>query len=157
MRKEYAFDFAGSKEDFMDVLNAFPNNTSYSGDKFYYFDDFIVKINGEEIQFGVQRGGHSGGYWFVPTITEYSNRTEFSGKVEYIGPGREGGKARKAIDIVGYALLFVLLLPIVLVALLCAYVKRIIERLLKGPKPKEETTEEKLFDLMENYLHCVRK
>ena len=157
MRKEYAFDFAGSKEDFMDVLNAFPNNTSYSGDKFYYFDDFIVRINGEKIQFGVQRGGHSGGYWFVPTITEYNNRTEFSGKVEYIGPGREGGKTRKAIDIVGYALLFVLLLPIVLVALLCAYVKRIIERLVKGPKPKEETTEEKLFDLMENYLHCVRK
>lgn len=70
MSKEYTFEFIGKKEEFFNILNSYPSNTSYSDDKFYYFDDFIVKVTGDEIHFGVARGGHSGGYWYVPSITE---------------------------------------------------------------------------------------
>ena len=37
------------------------------------------------------------------------------------------------------------------------FVNGAIRKIIKRPKLKEKTTEEKLFDLMENHLGCVRK
>jgi hypothetical protein len=74
---------------FLNNLNRFEHNESYSGNKFYYFDDYIVKLVGDDIHFGVARGGHSGGYWFIPTITSFDNRIEFRGSIRYIGPDGE--------------------------------------------------------------------
>ncbi len=65
MSKSYSFDFSGTKEMFLNQLNEYPNNNQ----KFFYFDDYIVELSENEVRFGVARGGHSGGYWFVPTIT----------------------------------------------------------------------------------------
>lgn len=82
MSKEYMFEFAGTKEDFMNSLNRFSHDTSYSSGTFCYFDNYIVKLIGDEIHFGVARGGHSGGYWFVPTITDFGNKMEFRGEYD---------------------------------------------------------------------------
>lgn len=41
MEKEYVFEFPGTKEDFMENLKAFPHNTSFDGEAFYYFEDYI--------------------------------------------------------------------------------------------------------------------
>lgn len=157
MQKEYTFEFMGTKEEFFNSMNSYHNNTSYNGDKFYYFDDYIVKVIGDTIHFGVERGGHSGGYWFIPSITEYENRIEFCGTVKYIGPQNNRGKIQKAIDGIGYVLMFVLLLPIALIIRLYMFVEWIIRKFFKKMKPKAKTTEDKLFDLMVNYLGCTRK
>ena len=37
------------------------NYKNIYGNKFYYFDDYIVKIVDNTIHFGVERCGHSGG------------------------------------------------------------------------------------------------
>jgi hypothetical protein len=70
----------------MNTLNRFSHNASYSSGTFYYFDNYIIKLVGDEMHFGVARGGHSGGYWFVPTITELGDKMEFRGEIRYIGP-----------------------------------------------------------------------
>lgn len=156
MSKEYVFEFSGTKEDFLNILNSFPNYAYYSG-KFFYFDDYIVELIDNEIHFGVERGGHSGGYWFIPTITEFSDRIEFRGTIRYIGPGNNRGTIKKTIDGIGEFLLLILILPIVLIFKLYTFIEWVIRKICNCPKPKAKTTEERLFDLMEDYFGCVGK
>ena len=141
----------------MSRFNQFTHSDSYSRSTFYYLDDYIVELIGEEIRFGIARGGHSGGYWFVPTITDFGDRLEFRGKIRYIGPNENRGFFRKAIDRVGDFLLLIFILPIVLVIRGYMLIEWLVRRIFNRPKPKEKTNEERLFDLMENYFGCVRK
>lgn len=157
MSKEYVFEFTGTIEDFTNILNGFNHNTSYSNETFYYFDDYIVKLVGDEIHFGVARGGHSGGYWFVPTITDLDNRMEFRGEIRYIGPKDNRSSFKKAIDSIGDFLLLILILPIVLIIRAYMLIGWLIRKIFNRPKQKEKTNEERLFDLMENYFGCVGK
>lgn len=155
MSKEYIFEFSGTKEDFLNSLNRFNHNSSYSGDTFYYFHDYIIKKIGDEIHFGVARGGHSGGYWFIPTITDLGDRLEFRGEIRYIGPNHDSSAIKKTIDGIGEFLLFVLLLPIFLIIKIYTLMEWLVRKIFNRPKPKEKTNEERLFDLMENYFGCV--
>ena len=158
MSKEYVFEFPGTREDFMTSLNRFSRNSSYSDGTFYYFDDYIVKLIDEEIHFGVARGGHSGGYWFIPTITNLGDRIEFRGTIRYIGPSSKNrGAFKKAIDSVGGFLLLILILPIILIIRIYMLIEWLVRKIFNRPKPKEKTNEERLFDLMENYFGCVGK
>ena len=158
MSKEYIFEFPGTKEEFLNNLNRFTHNEAYSGDRFYYFDDYIVKLVGDEIHFGVARGGHSGGYWFIPTITSFDNRIEFRGSIRRIGSdGEKQGSFKKDINSIGEFLLFILVLPIVVVIRGYVFLEWLVRKILNRPKPKGKTEEERLFDLMENYFGCVGK
>lgn len=156
MSKEYVFEYSGTKEDFINCLKRYPNHT-YSSGMYYYFSDYIVKIIDNEIHFGVERGGHSGGYWYIPQIIELSDRIEFYGTIQYIGPGNNRSLIKKIIDGIGDFLLVILLSPIILLFKLYTLIKWIVGKICNNPKPKEITTEERLFDLMENYLGCVGK
>jgi len=158
MSQEYVFDFFGTKEDFLNILNKFSNYSTISHGTFFYFNDYIVKVIDEEIHFGVERGGHSaGGYWYIPTITECDDRIEFCGTIEYTNPNAERGKLKEMIDRIDEFLLLLFLLPVVMLIKLYMLVEWVVRKLLKKPKPKEQTTEERLFDLMENHLCCIRK
>ena len=157
MSKEYRFEFPGTKEALLSRCNQFTHSDSYSRGTFYCLDDYIVELIGEEIRFGIARGGHSGGYWFVPTITDLGDRLEFRGKIRYIGPNENRGFFRKAIDHVGDFLLLIFILPIVLVIRGYMLIEWLVRKIFNRPKPKEKTNEERLFDLMENYFGCVRK
>ena len=157
MSKKYIFEFPGTREDLLNRLNRFNHSASYSRGTLYYLDDYIVELIGEEIRFGVARGSHSGGYWFVPTITDFGDRLEFHGKIRYIGPNGNRGFFRKAIDRVGDFLLLILLLPIVLIIRGYMFMEWLARKIFNRPKSKEKTNEERLFDLMENYFGCVRK
>lgn len=153
MSKEYVFEFQGTKEMFLDTLNQFPNNDG----KFYYFNNYIVKLIGDEIHFGVD-GAHSGGYWFIPKITEHDNRIEFSGTVQFIGQKTDAnqGEIKKVSNIIGEILLFILILPFLLITKLYTIIKRCIKKLCKCTTPKAKNPEDKLYDLMERHLNCVR-
>lgn len=155
MSKEYIFEFSGTKEDLLNSVERFSHKDTYSGNTFYYFDDYIVKLVGDEIHFGVARGGHSGGYWFVPTITESDDGLELRGEIRYVGPKVNRGPVKKAIDRVGDFLLFLFVLPIVLVVRAYVFLKWLVRKISNRPVPKEKTNEERLFELMENYFSCV--
>ena len=155
MSKEYIFEFSGTKEDLLNSVERFSHKDTYSGNTFYYFDDYIVKLVGDEIHFGVARGGHSGGYWFVPTITESDDGLELRGEIRYVGPEVNRGPVKKAIDRVGDFLLFLFVLPIVLVVRAYVFLKWLVRKISNRPVPKEKTNEERLFELMENYFSCV--
>jgi len=157
MSKEYRFEFPGTKEDLLRRFNQFTHSVSYSSGTFYYLDDYIVERIDEEIRFGIARGGHSGGYWFVPTITDFGDRLEFRGRIRYIGPNENRSFFRKAIDHVGDFLLLILILPLVLMIRGYMLAEWLVRKIFNRPKPKEKANEERLFDLMENYFGCFRK
>ena len=150
MSKEYAFEFFGTKEKFLEVLDQFPGNER----RFYYFNDYIVERNGEEIRFGVERCGHSGGNWFIPKITEFGDRVTFVGEIQYIGPEGIRSSGQKVSDTIGVFLLCVLLLPIVLIALICRAVAWCVRKIRGCSKPI--TTQDRLYDLMEKHSKCKR-
>ncbi len=149
--KEYAFKFLGSKEAFLNHLHRLTDNNTR---RFFYFDNYIVDIKDEEISFGVERAGYSGGNWFVSKFEEENNQIEFRGTIQYIGPEDDRIKARKAFDNVLFVLFCILAFLVLLVLWIATGISLIINKLRKKPKPA--TTEEKLFDLMENYLGCQR-
>ena len=157
MSKEYVFEFNGTKEEFIKRLDSYHNSTSYSDKKCYWFDDFIVEIIDNTIRFGVERCGHSGGNWFVPIVTEYNERIEFQGTINYEGPVDVRKKIHKVMDVIEMVLLFILIWPIVVIFWLYQMIKWAVCKIITKPIKKSKTTEEKLFDLMENHLSCVRK
>lgn len=151
MPKKYVFEFSGTKDMFLDTLRQFPNNDG----KFYYFNDYIVKLIDDKIHFGIERCGHSGGNWFISTMTEFDGKIEFAGEIQYVGPQGERSTIEKRIDGVGEFLLFILLLPIMLVFNLYRFIKWCIGKIYKRTEEKPKTTEDKLYDLMETHLHCI--
>ena len=160
MAKEYIFKYADSKEAFLTILDSFHTNNS----RFYYFDDYIIEVLDDEIRFGVERAGHSGGNWFVSKFTEENNQIEFRGTIQYIGPENSNmrTKAQKILDKIGLFFLSILLFPILAIFFVISKIQwiisiRKIRKLPKLPKlPNTKTTEDKLFDLMENRLNCQR-
>ena len=149
MQKNYIFEFSGSKDELCNMITTkFPQQYLE-----YYVKDYIIKLEDDQICFGIERSGHSGGNWFIPTITEFDDRIELCGKIQYIGPQYKRNKLQKITDCIGYALMFVLLFPIITVLWFYRFI--VLNKILKQPKP--QTTEEKLFDLMENHLNCTRK
>ena len=157
MSKEYMFEFPGTKKDFMNTLNRFSHNTSCSSGIFYYFDNYIIKLVGDEIHFGVARGGHSGGYWFVPTITEIDGKTTFCGSIEYIDPNTSEKGIKKIVNKIEEVLLWIILIPIIIIVKVCLFFSWVVRKIFKRTKPKEESLEDKLYNLMENHLNCTRQ
>ena len=153
MSKSYSFDFLGTKEMFLNQLNKYPNNNQ----KFFYFDDYIVEISDNEVRFGVARGGHSGGYWFVPTITEHNGKTTFCGTIEYVDPYTNEKGIKKIVNKIEEVLLWIILIPIIVVVKVYLFFSWLIRKIFKRSKPKEESLEDKLYNLMENHLGCKRK
>ena len=153
MSKSYSFEFSGTKEMFLNQLNKYPNND----EKFFYFNDYIVELSNDDIRFGVSRGGHSGGYWFVPTITEIDGKTTFCGTIEYVDPYTSEKGIKKIVNKIEEVLLWIFLIPIIVVVKVYLFFSWLIRKIFKRSKPKEESLEDKLYNLMENHLGCKRQ
>lgn len=138
---------------FLNQLNKYPHN----GQNFFFFDDYIVELSGNEVHFGVARGGHSGGYWFVPTITELDGKTTFCGTIEYIGPFASEKGIRKFVSKIEGILLWIILIPVIIIVKVCLFFSWFVRKIRKKTKPKEESLEDRLYNLMENYLNCTRQ
>ena len=150
--KEYIFKYVGSKESFLTILDSFHTNNS----RFYYLDDYIVEVLDDEIRFGVERAGHSGGNWFISKFTEENDQIEFRGTIQYIGPenNKTRTKTQKVFDRIWSILLYILLFPLFVIFFVISKIEWLIRKIRKQPNPK--TTEDKLLDLMENRLNCQR-
>lgn len=150
MSKEYIFKYSGSKESFLTVLDSFHSNNS----RIYYLDNYIIEVRDDEIYFGVERAGHSGGNWFVSKFIEENNQIIFRGTIQYIGPENSRTKIQKAFDKIVAILLWILLFPLYIVFYFISQIIRLIGKIRK--RPLLETTEEKLLNLMEKRLNCQR-
>ena len=136
MQKNYIFIFPGTKEEFTAVLNKYRESEGFRK------DGFLIETNGDEFRFGIERGGHTGGFWYIPTITEIDGKTVFSGKIGYSGKTTVGE---------------ILFTPIALIIKLYFHILVLTEKRLGHPPQKEETTEDRLFTLMEDRLGCINK
>ena len=150
MPKEYVYQYAGSKQSFLTTLDQF--HTNHNG--FYYLDDYIIEVRNDQIRFGIERAGHSGGNWLVSQFAEVNGQIEFRGTVEYIGPENNRTQIQKLGDRVEEILLFILLFPIIVIVWGIRMIIWLIRKLRKLPVPK--TIEDKLSDLMEHRLNCQR-
>mgnify|MGYP005610958709 FL=1 len=153
MSKSYSFEFLGTKEMFLNQLKKYPNNDQ----KFFYFDDYIVQLSNGDVRFGVARGGHSGGYWFVPTITEIDGKTTFCGTIEYNDPYTSEKGIKKIVNKIEEVLLWIILSPIIIIVKVYLFFSWVVQKLFKRTKPKEESLEDRLYNLMENHLGCKRQ
>ena len=153
MSKSYSFEFSGTKDLFLNQLKKYPNNDQ----KIFYFDDYIVELSENEVRFGVARGGHSGGYWFVPTITEFNDKTTFCGTIKYIGPHSNEKGIKKIVNIIEEFLFWIILIPIIVIVKVCLFFSWVVRKIIKRTKPKEESLEDRLYNLMENHLNCTRQ
>lgn len=150
--KEYCFEFAGTREMFLEKLQPYPSNT-----REFAFYDYLIDISESNYRFGVARGGHSGGYWFEPTVTELDGKLILSGRIRYIdsysegkAPPDEDNKTAKFITLV---LGFPILVPVIAYAL----IEQLYKKLRRQPIGTRETEEDKLYNLMENLLGCTRR
>ena len=71
---------------------------------------------------GIERGGHSGGYWYVATLTETEDGTEMRGEIIYRtyhrdGELREDTKGEKIREWLGIVLIVIFFSPVFLIAL----------------------------------------
>ena len=150
MSKKYVFRYEGTKKMFLDQFNW---SNGYFDDKarYKYINDYILKLINDEIHFGVERGGHSGGYWYIPIITEFDDHIEFEGEIKYVGSNGDN-KSIRICDKLWEGILFIILLPIICIYKLYEFVRI----LLKKPIDKGRSTEDKLFDLMINHLGCTK-
>ena len=142
---------------FLNQLNKYPNNDK----KFFYFDDYIVDLSNGDIRFGVARGGHSSGYWFIPTITEIDGKTTLSGTLAYISPHTGEKGIQKTIYKIEEILLWIILFPVIVLVIVLVkiylFFSWIVRKICKRTKPKEKSPEDKLYHLMENLLGCTRQ
>lgn len=147
----YCFEFSGTKNQFLGKLKQF---SEYTNERLLYINDYMVELSGESINFGVARGGHSGGYWYKPTITENDDKLLFSGQIEYIAAYSDDKKKHKMSTIIENVIIIVVFLPLTLFFKICVFFADLIKKITKRPIIKEYTPEYKLKNLMENILGC---
>ena len=156
MDKEYRFRYNGTKEMFINHCRygspdkKIGNNPK--GD--FQIENYIISTIDNEIGFGIDRAGHSGGYWFIPDVCEFDDKIELVGTIQYIGPKDTRDSKAKARDKVIEVLLTIIFLPLFCLFKLFNFIEWIIGKIKKKPKPM--TREGKLIDLMVNHLGCTK-
>ncbi len=108
---------------------------------------------------GIERGGHSGGYWYTATMTETEAGTEMRGEIVYRslhgdGSYREATKWEKAKDVIFTVFVALLCLIPILVIYAVQGILHLIGRLRGKPVEATMSTEEKLTHFMTEVMGC---
>ena len=108
---------------------------------------------------GIERGGHSGGYWYAATLTEIEDGTEMRGEIVYRslhgdGSYRESTKWEKAKDVIFTVFVALLCLIPILVIYAVQGILRLIGKLRGKPVEATMSTEEKLTHFMTEVMGC---
>ena len=112
MEKEYTFEFYGTKQQLLNKISSNILDNNFSNPKTFYIGEYMIYVTSDKIEFGIQRGGHSGGYWYIPAIEEFEDHLVLSGTIRYIGPEDNRSKASKVIGEIFFVLFIILLSPI---------------------------------------------
>ena len=108
---------------------------------------------------GIERGGHSGGYWYVATLTESDGVTEIWGEIVYRsyhknGEYREDTKWEKIREWLGIVLIVIFFSPVFLIALAIWGIMLLIGKLRGKPVEATMSTQEKLTHFMTEVMGC---
>ena len=108
---------------------------------------------------GIERGGHSGGYWYTATMTETEAGTEMRGEIVYRslhgdGSYREATKWEKAKDIIFTAFIALLFLIPIMIFYAVEGIARLVGMLRGKPVKWTLSTEEKLIHFMTEVMGC---
>jgi hypothetical protein len=108
---------------------------------------------------GIERGGHSGGYWYTATMTETEAGTEMRGEIVYRslhgdGSYREATKWEKAKETLFVILVGLLCLIPILVIYAVQGILRLIGKIRKKTLEITMSTEEKLTHFMTEVMGC---
>ena len=154
----FTYEYPDTKEHFLDALS------SQFG-KYYGTTDGKYLIKHKEngnFFLGVERVGHSGGNWYVASVTEENGKTQITGKI-VLNPDENGQKTKletSKSEKIGEILHYILFgIPILLILLLFSVVNlfdKIINIFRKKPKPTFLSKEEKLDKFMLEYLNCKK-
>ena len=111
---------------------------------------------------GIERGGHSGGYWYAATLTETENGTEMRGEIVYRsfhgdGSYREATKWEKIQEKFFMAILVLICLIPILVFFAVWGILLLIGRIRGRPVEVTMSTEEKLTRFMTEVMGCGEK
>ncbi len=121
--------------------------------------EYLFRKNDDLLEFGVERAGHGGGFWFVATATEKEGVC-LSGSIKYIGNELANGANHKktstfadVLSIIVVIFSSIILLPVILLAYLVVG----FNKLYKAVRCKQKilfTRKQKLNYLMVNILGC---
>ena len=105
---------------------------------------------------GIERGGHSGGYWYTATLTETEDGTEMRGEIVFrtFHGDEEVRKNAKWKKISEWILIVIFFLPVLLIALPTWGIMLLIGKLRGKPVEATMSTEEKLTHFMTEVMGC---
>lgn len=105
---------------------------------------------------GIERGGHSGGYWYTATLTETEDGTEMRGEIVFrtFHGDEEVRKNAKWKKISEWILIVIFFLPVLLIALPTWGIMLLIGKLRGKPVETAMSTEEKLTHFMTEVMGC---
>jgi hypothetical protein len=108
---------------------------------------------------GIERGGHSGGYWYVATVNETESGTEMRGEIVYRsyhknGEYREDTKGEKIREWLGIVLIVIFFSPVFLIALAIRGIMLLVGKLRGKPVEATMSTQEKLTHFMTEVMGC---
>ncbi len=122
--------------------------------------DLLYEDTPEGFDLGIERGGHSGGYWYRATLTETEAGSEMRGEIVYRslhgdGNRREETKWEKIRGRLFIAVTCLLCVGPILIAYAIRGAMVLIGKLRKKPVKSAMTTEEKLTHFMTEIMGCA--
>ncbi len=105
---------------------------------------------------GIERGGHSGGYWYTATLTETEDGTEMRGEIVFrtFHGDEEVRKNAKWKKISEWILIVIFFFPVLLIALPTWGILLLIGKLRGKPVEATMSTEERLTHFMTEVMGC---
>ena len=103
--------------------------------------EYLLRTTESGFELGIGRGGHQGGYWYCATVTADECGCVIAGRVKYLSWDDKEVKMNW-IDRIEFAILFVLLIPLV-----------IIVRIYRIFRP-EITDEDRFVEFMTERMDC---
>ena len=125
----------------------------------YNAGDLLYEDTPNGFDLGIERGGHSGGYWYTATLNKMEGGTEMRGEIVYRslhgdGSYREATKWDKAKETLFVILVGLLCLIPILVIYAVQGILRLIGKIRKKPLEITMSTEEKLTHFMTEVMGC---
>ena len=125
----------------------------------YNAGDLLYEDTPNGFDLGIERGGHSGGYWYTATLNKMEGGTEMRGEIVYRslhgdGSYREATKWEKAKDIIFTVFIALLFLIPILIFYAVEGIARLVGKLRGKPVKWTLSTEEKLIHFMTEVMGC---
>lgn len=151
MSSKFCFTFSGSREMFLERINRYLTSSKES----LRFHDYIIEVSENSYRFGLKHGGHSGGYWYEPMISEENGNLIICGRIEYLSYFYDNTRIKRLLKKIDEWVFIILLFPIILIVKTCQLIGRFAHRKEK-PVLETETEVDRLYYLMEDILGCTR-